>query len=307
MNTIDNSSLIFRKNTELLGLADKVIYYFREQQYDKALSIVADTIDKITYVVEAIITDRQYFKLVSTESLLEMVTGIINAKKNKDYVLLADLYEMQLVNFLSSVQEIIINREDLIYNEDSYEVNIRLLSRDNPELTHSLMESMNPSVLLARGYRVEFSACGLMTLGAENEGDNFYFHTNNRITNEAFLLAQHWFKENKQNYVIYGFGFGYHITELKKLAKTAKIEIYESDCNVLHLACAFTDIKPLINDPNISIIYDPDYHKITERLKCLKVEDDFEIHYPSFKNIKNKNAKKMLESFLPWARMLECC
>lgn len=303
----DNSKLIFRNNTELLGLADKVVYYFREQQYDKALAIVADTIDRITYIVEHIISDRQYFKLVSAESLLEMVTGIVKAKKNRDFILLADIYEMQLVNFLIKVQELIINREEIIYNEENYDANLRLLSRDNPSLYDALLEALNPSVLLAKGYRVEFSSCGLMTLGAENEGDNFYFHTNNRITNEAFLLAQHWFKEDIKNYVIYGFGFGYHIAELKKLAEPAKIDIYESDRNVLQLACAFTDLKDLLEDPGIRIIYDPSCQKLAERLKLMNKDEDFEIHYPSFKNVKNRKAKKMLESYMPWSRMLEFC
>ncbi len=303
----DNSKLIFHKNTELLGLADKVIYYVREQRYDKALAIVAETIDKITFIVEAIIADRQYFKLVSTESLLEMVNGIINAKKNRDYILLADLYEMQLVNFLSSVQAIIINQEEIIYNEEKYKNTIQLLSRENPNLYNSLMVDMNPADLLAQGYRVEFSSCGLMTLGAENDGDSFYFHTNNRIVNEAFLLANNWFNEDVTNYIIYGFGFGYHITELAKLAKSAKIEIFESDCNVLQLACAFTDMEQILNNPNVSIIYDPEFNRLQVRLMSLTKTDDFKIHYPSYKNIKNRKAKNMLEGYIPWARMLEYC
>jgi len=303
----DNSMIVFHKNTELLGLADKAIYYFREQQYDKALTIVAETIDKINDIVGAIIEDRQYFNLVSTESLLEMLTGILEAKKNKDYILLADLYELQLVNFLCSVQEFIINKKEYVCDEDKYEENISLIKQDNPYLYDSLQETINPATLLSRGYRVEFSSCGLMTLGAENEGNKFYFHTNNRITNEAFLLAKRWFNEHKKNYVIYGFGFGYHIAELKKLAPEARIEIYESDNNILQLACAFTDMRNLLEDPNITIIYDMDYQFLEKRLQNLGVEDTFEIHYPSLKNVKDSKAKEMLESYIPWSKILEYC
>lgn len=299
--------IIFKNNIELLGLADKIIYYFREQQYDKALAIVAETIDKINYIVEVIITDRLYFNLVSTESLLEMLTGILEAQMNKDYILLADLYEMQLVNFLCSVQELIISKEEFVYDEESYEENIKLLMQGNPYLFDSFQEPINTTDLLAQGYRVEFSSCGLMTLGAVNEGNKFYFHTNNRIINEAFLLAQRWYKDNVKNYVIYGFGFGYHISELKKIAQTAKIEIYESDSNILQLACAFTDIKPLLEDPNISIIYDPKYQWLEERLQNLKTDDDFKIHYPSLKNVKDKDAKELLENYIPWCKLLEYC
>jgi hypothetical protein len=303
----NNSISIFNKNIDLLGLADKAIYYFREQQYDIALAVVAETIDKIKYIVEAIITDRQYFNLVSTESLMEMLNGILEAKRNRDYILLADLYELQLVNFLCSVQELIISKEEFGYDEEQYQENIRLLVQNNPTLKDSLQGAISPAALMENGYRVEFSSCGLMTVGAENEGNKFYFHSNNRITNEAFILAKHWYNENKKNYVIYGFGFGYHITELCKIAKDAKIKIYESDSNILQLACAFADMKTLLDNPNITIIYDPDYQRIEECIQQTEDDNVINIHYPSLKNVKDKEAKIRLENCIPWSRFLENC
>jgi hypothetical protein len=305
--TDDKCKAIFRKNTELIGIIDKMTFYLREQQFDKAFVYIAETIDYITYLVEAIVTDREYFENVSTQALLEMVNHIIEAKKNKDYVLLADLYEMKLINFLNSIQSFIMKEEVFTYNEESYKDNIIHLAKSNPSLFDSLMEELNPESLLARGYRVELTSCGLMTLAAENRGDSFYFHTNNRVIFESFLLANHWFKEGIQCYIIYGFGFGYHIAELRKLAKSAKIEIYESDSNILQLACAFTDMSSLLDDPDIRIIYDPEYYNLKERLHNLNERDAFEIHYPSYKNVKNRKIIEMLESYLPWSKMLEYC
>lgn len=298
---------IFQKNTELIGLADKVIHFFREQQYDKALTLVAETIDDITYIVETIMKNQEYFSIVSAEALLEMITGIITAKKNKDFVLLADLYEMQLLNFLSAIQKFIINKEGFDYHEGVYKENIILWTTRNPYLGDLLKTELDPAALMSKGYRVEITSCGLMTLGAEKDGEKYYLHTNNRVTYEAFLQANHWYKETTENYIIYGFGFGYHIAELRKLAKLSKIEVYESDINILQLACIFTDLKPLLTDVNITIHYDPDYQLINERLRYINSKDEFKIHYPSLNNVKDRNAKEMLEKYVPWSKILEYC
>jgi hypothetical protein len=38
-----------------LSRMDKAIYYFRKQQCDKALGMIADSIDEVNYIIEAIL------------------------------------------------------------------------------------------------------------------------------------------------------------------------------------------------------------------------------------------------------------
>jgi hypothetical protein len=298
---------IFEHNIKLLGDMDKAVYYFREQQYESALGMVANSIDQIKLVIEAIITDRDYFNLVATESMLEMLTGILEAKKNKDFVLLADLLELQLINFLIGVQELIISKEEIVFDEDNYKENIKLLMEEETGFPEELKEPINTTSLLKSGYRVEFTSSGLMTLAAENEGSKFYFHTNSRILSEAFLLAKNWYREDKKKYIIYGFGMGYHINELQAIAKEAVIEVYESDCNVIQLACAFADVKDLLKNERVKIIYDPLLSLLKERLKDAGTDDIFLIHYPSYRNIRSKEGLEFLNQVLPWSKTIEVC
>jgi hypothetical protein len=289
---------IFETNIDLLGNIDKAIFYFREQQYDKALGIAADSIDQINHVLEAIIKDREYFNLVDTESMLEMLTGILSSQKNKDYILLADLLELQLVNFLIGVQELIIGKEEIIFNEDKYYDNIKLILERGIGIPELIREPMDTPQLLEKGYRVEFTSCGLMTLAGENEGEKFYFHTNNKILTEAFLLARHWYAKNTSRYIIYGLGMGYHIQELIRLAEEAEIEVYEADQNVMKLACAFANIGELLTNERIKLIFDPEFKLVENRIADLKPEEVFLVHYPSYKNIKNADGKKIIETKL---------
>lgn len=291
-----NIQNIFEHNIKLLGEMDKAVIYFREQQYNKALSLIADSIDEVKLIIEAIITDREYFNLVNTESMLEMLNGILEAKKNKDFILLADFLELQLINFLIGVQELIMSKEEILFEEDKYQENIKALTTIEKDLEEKLVEPINTAKLVESGYRIEFTSCGRMTLAAENEGESFYFHTNSKTQSEAFLLARYWYQKEKKIYIIYGFGMGYHIAELHSLAPEAEILVYESDINVIKLACAFTDVKGLLSEDRIKLVYDPEFTLLQDRLTALTQEELFLVHYPSFKNIRTQKGREIMES-----------
>ena len=301
----ENVRNIFDQNIRLLGDIDKAIYYFREQQYDTALGLVAHAVDLIKYVIEAIITDIEYFKRVDTESMLVMLTGILDAKKNKDLILLADLLELQLVNFLIGIQELIMSKEEILFNEDSYKDNIKTLLEHSDGITEQLMDPINTTHLLESGYSIEFTSCGQMTLATECNNSKFYFHTNNKIQTEAFLLARQWYQKEKRRYLVYGFGLGYHLKELQYLAPEATIEVYEADHNVLQLACAFTDIKELFVNKKLRLFHDPKLEILKERLQSITDEEKVLIHYPSIRNLKVDDHIAMLKELLPWAKVID--
>jgi hypothetical protein len=296
---------IFDHNIKVLGEMDKAIFNFREQQYDKALGYIVHSFDEVRIIIEAIITDREYFNLVDTKSMLEMLTGILEAKKDKDYVLLADLLELQLVNFLIGVQELIINKEEMVFDEENYRENIDLLMQHSEGFDHHTLDQINTVQLLERGYRIEFTSCGLMTLAAENEGLKFYFHTNNKVYTEAFLLARQWYRKEVTSYILYGYGMGYHISELHKLAPDAEILIFEADVNVIQLACAFSTMNNFLDSDSVRLIYDPEFNKLKDQLQSRSESSAFYVHYPSYQNVKSSKGKEILAEGLPWLKTIE--
>lgn len=303
----DSIRRIFDQNIRLLGFLDKAVILFREQQYDKALEIVADSTQLMKSSIDAIITDREYFRLVSTDTVLKMLASVLEAKRNKDFILLADLLELQLISFLCGVQELIIGKEEFVFEEDKYLENIKILKENGFGLSGLLSQPMNPEELLNTGYRIEFTSCGLMTLAAENAGTKYYFHTNSRVHAEAFLLARHWYREVTRNYILYGLGMGYHVSELAMLSEVSEIEVYEADKNVILLACAFGNMKEVFGSGRVKLIYDPDYKYLDNRTKKLPLGDVFHIHYPSFQNIMNAGGRKLVESRLPRCKTIENC
>lgn len=297
----DNIKNIFEHNIVLLEKVDKAIYYFRRQQHDIALEIIADSMGLIRHSIEAIISDREYFNLVSTDSVMEMLSGVLEAYKTGDYILLADLLELQLVSFIIGVQELIIGKEEITFNEEIYHENLKLLTANGIGLDKLLVEPIDPQTFLKEGYRVEFTSSGLMTLASKNGEASFYFHTNGRISAEAFMLARHWFRKDAKRYVIYGLGFGYHIYELLSFSDQSEITIYEADLNVILLAGAFAKLKDVFETGRVKLVYDPTFQELRNKLNNLLKEEAFCVHYPSYQNIRSDEGRVLTQNYVSWS------
>ena len=319
---------IFEENIKLLGYIDRALIYGRQCRYDKALYMLSQTGDGINVVCDAIVKNSEYFGKVSTDSISEMLKGILEARRKKDYVLLADLYEMQVISFITGVQQIILSKEDFLdYAAEVYTAHIermkKMIGSGLEELNISLGEDrysedefmrmgvnslalldqpLEPEYLLNKGYSVEFTSCGQLTMQAPfGEEDSIYLHTNGNIVRESFLLAQKWTSREAQKYIVFGFGMGYHIRELTLLAPDAEIIVYESDPNILKLYAAFSD-GSLLRDPHISIVLDTERTLIEKRLAVLGQGEEACVHYPSMRRQKSGQRLSLL---VPWSEVVE--
>jgi len=321
----DNIRAIFEQNTELIRRTEIALQYYREQQYDKALGLTAQAIDQLRDISEAIFSDREYFAAVSDASVAEMLNGLLQTKKKKDYVLLADLFEMQLLTFLYSIQELILNKEDYMEYDDAAYAKRTALMKDKlsesirscePDSDTAERCSLNvnalldipldPEQLLREGYRVEFTSSGRMTVAIrDREGRDLYLHSNGNVSKEAFLLAKRWTQKPAETYIIYGLGMGYHIEEMLHLSPDSEIEIYETDMNILKLSCAFSKIENLLQDVGVRLIYDPDGTLIQKRLKERTRNEAVCVHYPSLRNVKEEELREVLSGYIPWVKLIE--
>lgn len=149
----------------------------------------------------------------------------------------------------------------------------------NPE---RLFETpLDPEELLKQGYRVEVTSCGLMTVAVGTQQGAVYLHTNHKAGTEAFLLARAFARQDAKKYLVRGFGMGYHVSELAKLKPEAQIEVYESNGQVLKLACAFSPLKKIMENKNITICYDENDTVWEARIKNVKEEEAICLHLPS--------------------------
>ena len=278
---------LFQTNVELLGIVDKAVLYFREQEYPAALEYMPEVSEKMRDVIDGIIGDKEYFELVSTESLTEMLEGIVEATRCEDYVLLADLLELQLSTLLCNVQELIMKKEEYaffseaMYQEQSGAMIKKLVAGGSMDAEQLFETPLDPEELVEQGYRVEVTSCGLMTVATRTDRGSVYLHSNHKAITEAFLLARCFAKQEAETYLVKGFGLGYHVAELAKLKPEAKIAVFESDGQILKLACAFAPLKKLLANENITICYDKDGAAWHECVENLKETEAVCLHMPS--------------------------
>lgn len=278
---------LFQNNVELLEMVDKAILYFREQNYPMALEYMPEVSEKMRYVFDSILGNKEYFELVSTDSLMEMLEGIVEASHSEDYVLLADLLELQLCTLLCNVQELIMKKEDYaFFSETMYreqcEAMTAKLKAGGTKQPEGLFESpLNPEELLEQGYRVEVTSCGLMTVAVATDRGSVYLHSNHKIGMEAFLVARSFAGQEADTYLIKGFGLGYHVAELAKQKPNARIAVYESNGQILKLACAFSPLKKLLENERISVCYDEDGAAWHKRVENLQEGERVCLHMPS--------------------------
>ena len=265
-----------------------------------------------------------------------MLEALVNATKQKDYILLADLYDMQVASFVLGIQEYILKKEQfLVFDQEQYKENIRNLKsvlremieerddltpdeqkRYRVNLNARLDEMFEPEELIKKGFNLEFTSSGYMTIAAPFKGGSIYLHSNGRVVSESLQQVLSWYDPMIDEYLVFGFGMGYHIDELRRLAPGKRIIVYENDLDVLRLYCAFGGNAELLTTENIFIVYDKDlsvlermllgtaplgngnYSFVDENGKIVKVC----IHYPSYRRSAGCRA---LDAALPWKAVVE--
>lgn len=297
----ENIEKIFKQNITLLGKIDKIIYYFRIQNQDLANRLIVGTTSELGNLIEELLDDIEYINTniypIEPEYILSVLNGLVRAQESKDYVYLVDLYEIHVITLLTKLQEAILVKYGLPFDEEKYLDNINCISEHKLDFISELKPLKETAELLGKGYSIDPTSSGLPTLAIETEEERYYLHSNHRVENEAFLLAKSWYDFEKDMYIVYGLGLGYHIIQLANLDDNISIEVYESDINIINLACMFADLKDIIERSNISLIYDPSYIKLIDRVSDLKDNEEFLMHYPSLRNIKDSRVKEELDAY----------
>ena len=297
----ENIIKIFKQNIKLIPEVDKIIYYFRIQNYDQALRRLAGVTGELSLLIEELLEDIVYISSniypIEAEYILNVLNGLLKAQESKDYIYLVDLFEIHVIDLLAKLQEGILVQFGLPFDENKHLDNINAISELKLDFISELKPLKETAELLGNGYSIDPTSSGLPTLAIETEEERYYLHSNHRVENEAFILANSWYNLEKDTYIVYGLGLGYHIIELANLDDNITIEVYESDMNIINLACMFADLKGIIKRPNVRLIYDPKFIKLIAKISKLEENEDFVLHYPSVRNIKDSRIREELESY----------
>lgn len=296
---------IYNTNVQLQSMAQEIIYFCHIQNYDRVVRSFTDLVSNLMMVLDSVFADITFYnqetEIVSPEGINASLQDILNAQENKDYVLLADLLELQLVPFLQSLQEAVRCYDRVSTNPDSWKRNMEILKSKNPALWKEAMayheqyeKAMGEGIQRGNHY-LEDTNSGAYTLAGEDVQGVYYYHSNVNPMKEAVDFARYYYNPDCGEYVVWGLGLGYHIQELLKQDDGIQLTVYESDMDVIYHCLTAVEMSMYLALPNVSLIYDPDFKKIITTLD--NITENFIIHNPSMRHIKDARIREQMEMF----------
>lgn len=264
---------IFDENLKLLQLIDLAVSCFHVQNYDKALRNSRYILEGLSsvyplYVQEAELLEAAGIAQINIPGLNKMLLDLLDAQQDADYILLADLYELQIAPYIARIQQ-------------------EIFPYMNEEEVLSSLEN----------YSVEYCTNGEFTLAKDNGERKHYLHSNHKPMDAAYYLAKSWYKEEKSRYIILGFGLGYHALQLGELDETLEITVFESEKEVLELAEKYGVKEAFLSNPKHKVVHDPNQSLLLDALSGLGENGSFVIHYPSMQLLSDGELKKKLENY----------
>lgn len=276
---------------------DVICNWIYGQQYIHAINNIELFRNWLQEVSEALLTNSLF--AVDENYYVQVLNGIMEAQQQEDYILFADLLQLQLRPLLIQCQAIVMEQMGFEDRKDYFEQNCSLLEEREEDIgCQRLLSSLKDWEAIRRRssyfdvrLTVEPTSIGTPTLLVQTKDTSRYLHSNENPNMAARRFAAN-IKE-ADAYVVFGFGLGYHIEQLATRQPDAMITVYEPDIGVLATAFQCRDMTWILQHPNIHIIHDAEYKELLNHLDKGAVE--VILHYPSIAVIPDERIREQLE------------
>lgn len=285
---------IYNNNKYIISTIKNSVYGFRSQNFNSGLSHLTNIIEVLTINVLEVMKRKSYFNegiiTVDEENIMGVLENITKAQSNNEYVLLADLLELQLMPLIIQWQSIIQSKEDVIAFSDIFEKNIEHLKGYDEVLAQIIID--NPKI--EDGYIVEPTTNGSVTIKINRYNQEFYLVSNNDPQNAAEIFVDDYYTPRISNYIVFGLELTNNANALLEGKDAEYVNIYESDLNIIKLACRYGNLSYL-STGRLNIYYDPDYKQFASA-----IENDLEnkvvaMYQPSIRNIRDSKIREHFE------------
>lgn len=248
----------------LIKKIDTTVSHLHRQEYLYAMRMMKSILDDIGKLLS--VYEELQESMPDQNVLMEILNNLVEAQEIKDYVLLADILQLQLMSFLTQLQE------NFALNDPT---EVRTLD----------------------GYRIEPTSAGCYTLAMMGKEHWMYLHSNGDPYKEAAEAASAWFDGEHYEYVVYGLGLGYHIQALLDIDELITVTVLEPDENVIRLAGEYGMTGQEDWNQRVRIISDTDFRYLIMLSDSLRKEQQFVVYYPSMCVMKNEYYKQQLEEY----------
>lgn len=278
---------------ECLVLAQQCSVYMHEQNHHAGLSQLKKLSSQLVEISEKMTLHQSDFKEVGFDVDLnyygQILVGILQAQDNTDYILIADLLELQLVPFLYQVQESLLALNVLLTDDTYFERNLLVLEKKDKKLANLIRTCEDSNNIV-----VEPTSSGYLTMLMRDNSGEYYFHSNVNPVIAAEHFAKQYYNSEEDCYTILGLGLSYHILALLQLDDGIYLNIIEPDLEVIKCACEAMDLTALFGNDHVTLYYDPEFIHLKERLHN---SGNLIIHQPSLRHIQNEKIRLAIDKF----------
>lgn len=291
MNILD----LLKLNRKILYTLNEVVDSTRVQNFDIAPRRLNEASFDITRFVENI---NLLFEIISVEEyqgrIIECLTGIVEAQTNNDFILVADLVELQLIPCLLELQSVMVGFDEIYCFDIYWDANLEVMRGCKKYIELAELLENNKQKWLSNGdtkFQLEPTSYGEFTLKInDNNGTSYYLHSNTSAYLEACKLANRHYDVCENIYTVYGFGLGYLPISFNEVAPESQINVYEPNLDIIMYACMSNDLTALLSNEKVSLVYDPEYRELSKQF-----DGDygvFVMHYPSLRLIKEDGIRE---------------
>lgn len=309
---------IVKHSRKLYKQICKTVISLRRQEYFHGMKRILQILEEYQQLLTMILSDAAWIKEmdICAEEVVTVLQNLVAAQQNGDYILLADLMEIQVIPFLQQISAV--GEDEPQWDFQHFMENFRWLQRENPQLAQELfgkditeadaMEtewSRRREKMIEMGVVPEYSEDGNIIMSFEDMQGRFYFHTNKDVVQESQMLAESWFSGNKFDYALYGLGLGHHIGALQDLQPQIHIHVYEGNMDVVFMALCFSDMHTW-HSKRTHVHIDKNLQEISTKIKNMGNLEEMEviIHYPSMRALQNASLQNILRDyFMQYASM----
>jgi len=283
-------TILFEQTRKLLHSLTEVVCYFQNQEKEKATKILKQVIEQLQTFVE----DLGEVELKSEAERLfgicrKIAQGLLDSQEEQWITM---HIQKGLMPLLFEVQENVFGQSDEIL-KDYWGENRLFVRKRNRGLYRDILEARDD---ISDEYQLSWAKTGDLVLTVQTEQGMIRLNSAGNPWQEAFLFAMGERQTDSQEYVVAGFGMGYHIEALVKQSGVKKMTVLENDLTQLAIAFSYRDLSEILSDDRISILYCPNAQ---DYVKWLNTKENRTccIWHPSIKTIREKSFRESMENY----------
>ena len=278
-----------------IALLVSVVRQQNIQRLNRELRVAAKSLQQnLSGVLSQMKLFAEYGLTWGEDYLLSILSGLEQAQIQQDYILIGDLYELQLIPALQDIQAIISGLDISLADDSWWKDNLEILKVKNPELVQALKKFEKRTIHgQAEGYFVEPTSTGFFTLALEEDERRWYLHSNRNPVEEARIWANRNYQLEKEKYTLFGWGMGYHVRQLLNLYSDMDLVVVEPDIGILYYSLQYGDWQDVLE--KVTLIWDPEYQKIGT---LISDEREVLLYRPTVAHVKNQRLREMMNQIM---------